>query len=197
MINEYLEKYPDNIVYKRLDEDPGIYAVWNMAIKMSSGEYITNANLDDRKSVNALERHALELYSNEDVDLVYSNMLVTDTPNETFENNSSEGRCYDNPDFSLENLLKQNMPHASPMWGKSIHDKHGFFEEKYRSASDWEMWLRAASAGSKFKKFNDIVGLYYFNPTGMSTDPNNESWKQKEEIEIFKKYQKIYMSKKS
>tara|TARA_R110002020_G_scaffold78506_6_gene197428 strand:- start:1218 stop:3203 length:1986 start_codon:yes stop_codon:yes gene_type:complete len=194
VINEYLEKYPDNIVYKKLEEDPGIYAVWNMAIKMATGEYITNANLDDRKASNALERHALELYTNTDVDLVYSNMLITHKANETFENNSSNGERYNFPDFSLENLLRSNMPHASPMWRKTVHDKHGFFEEKYRSASDWDMWLRAASDGAKFKKFNDIVGLYYFNPKGMSTNPENDTWKRKEEIEIFKKYQKIYMS---
>ena len=36
-----------NIVYEKLDEDPGIYGVWNKAIEMSSGEYITNANLDN------------------------------------------------------------------------------------------------------------------------------------------------------
>ena len=29
----YVEKYPNNIVYKRLQEDPGIYDTWNMAIK--------------------------------------------------------------------------------------------------------------------------------------------------------------------
>lgn len=196
VINEYLEKYPDNIVYKKLEEDPGIYAVWNMAAKMATGEYLTNANLDDRKSANALERHAIELYINPDVDLVYSNMLITHQPNETLENNSSNGERYNFPDFSFENMLRHNMPHASPMWRKTIHDKHGYFEEKYRSASDWDMWLRASSQGSVFKKFNDIVGLYYFNPKGMSTDPENESWKRKEEIEIFKKYQKILMSKK-
>ena len=194
VIQEYLEKYPDNIVYKKLDEDPGIYAVWNMAAKMATGKYITNANLDDRKAPNSIERHALELYLSPEVDLVYSNMFITHKSNETFEDNSSNGERYDFPDFSFENLLRGNMPHASPMWRKTVHDEYGYFEEKYRSAADWEMWLRAASQGSIFKKFNDVVGLYYFNPTGMSTNPDHDGWKRKEEIEIFKKYQKIFMS---
>jgi len=195
VINEYLEKYPNNIVYKRLEEDPGIYAVWNMAAKMATGQFLTNANLDDRKAANALERHAIELYANPEVDLVYSNMLITHKPNETFENNSSNGEKYNFPDFSFENLLRGNMPHASPMWRKTVHDEYGYFEEKYRSAADWDMWLRAASQGSVFKKFNDVVGLYYFNPTGMSTNPEHDGWKRKEEIEIFKKYQKLLMSR--
>ena len=194
VIQEYMNKYPDNIIYKKLDEDPGIYAVWNMAAKMATGEYLTNANLDDRKAPGSIERHALELHLSTDIDLVYSNMLITHKANETFENNSSNGERYDFPDFSFENLLRGNMPHASPMWRKTVHEKYGYFEEKYRSAADWEMWLRCASQGSVFKKFNDVVGLYYFNPTGISTNPEHDGWKRKEEIEIFKKYQKLFMS---
>jgi len=74
------------------------------------------------------------------------------------------------------------------MWRRQIHEKYGFFDAKYRSAGDWEMWLRAASQGSKFKKIDGALGLYYFNPTGISTNPDNFSWKQEEESEIYEKY---------
>jgi hypothetical protein len=77
------------------------------------------------------------------------------------------------------------------MWRKSLHDKFGYFEEKYRSASDWEFWLRCAFGGSKFYKLNKPLGLYYFNPKGVSTNVENFSWKQKEEKEIFMKYFKL------
>ena len=188
VINEFLEKYPDNIVYKKLEEDPGIYATWNMAAKMATGEYVTNANLDDRKSINSLEEHAKELFISPDVDLVYADMLITDQPNESFKENSSNGRKYNFPDFSFDNLKITNMPHASPMWRKSYHEKYGYFDDKYRSAGDWEMWLRGASQGSVFKKIHDVLGLYYFNPTGISTNPDNLDWKREEEKEVFEKY---------
>jgi glycosyltransferase involved in cell wall biosynthesis len=188
IIKEYVEKYPNNIVYKKLEEDPGIYGVWNIGVEMSTGEFLTNANLDDRKAPNSLERHAQELYLDSEVQLVYADMLITDTPNETFENNNSNGRQYSFPQFSLDNLKMVNMPHASPMWRKSLHDAHGLFEDKYRSAGDWEMWLRAASQGSKFKKINTILGLYFFNPKGISTNPDNLDWKSKEEKEVYEKY---------
>lgn len=188
VILKYKEMYPDNIVYRKLDEDPGIYAVWNMGVEMASGEYLTNANLDDRKAPWSLEKHAKALYLDPDVDLVYADMAITDKPNETWENNSSENRKYDFPQFSFDNLKMVNMPHASPMWRRQIHEKYGFFDAKYRSAGDWEMWLRAASQGSKFKKIDGVLGLYYFNPTGISTNPDNFSWKQEEEKEIYQKY---------
>ena len=189
IIKEYVEKYPDNIVYRKLDEDPGIYGTWNIGVEMASGEYITNANLDDRKAPNSLERHARTLFLEKDIDLAYADMAITDKPNETWENNSSNGKKYNFPEFSLENLKMVNMPHANPMWRRRVHEKYGFFDAKYRSAGDWEMWLRAASKGSKFKKIEDILGLYYFNPKGISTNPENFSWKREEEQEIYSKYE--------
>ena len=189
VIDEYLEKYPNNIVYKELDKDPGVYGVWNIGVETATGEYLTNANLDDRKAPNSLEKHAKELYAAKEVDLVYSDMLITDQPNETWENNSSNGRQYNFPEFSFDNLKMVNMPHASPMWRKSLHKNHGLFNQEYKSAGDWEMWLRAASKGSKFMKIKAPLGLYYFNPAGISTNPENFSWKRKEEEEIYSKYE--------
>ena len=188
VIMEYIKKYPNNIVYKRLDEDPGIYGTWNEAIKLSSGDYITNANLDDRKSRNSIERHAKSLFTNPDVSLVYSDSFVTHSPNETFDKNSSGMKRYNFEQFSKEGMLRGNLPHNNPMWKKSLHEKHGYFDSKYRSAGDWEFFLRCAFGGENFKKINEVLGLYYFNPKGVSTNVENTSWKQQEEKEIFLKY---------
>jgi len=187
-ILKYVEKYPNNIVYQKLEKDPGIYGVWNKAIKMSSGEYITNANLDDRKSENSLEVLAKSLYSNDSVDLVYSDMLVTDKPNETFEQNSSNGRVYNTPQFSFDRMKMMNLPHAAPMWRRSLHDNYGYFDEEFRSAGDWEMWLRAASQGSRFLKVPQKLNLYYFSPRGISTNPEHNDWKQEEEKKVYNLY---------
>ena len=44
---------------------------------------------------------------------------------------------------------------------------------------------------SNFKKLDDILGIYYFNPKGISTNTENNSWKQDEERNVFMKYMKI------
>jgi glycosyltransferase involved in cell wall biosynthesis len=188
VILKYAEKYPNNIVYERLSEDPGIYGVWNLGIEKATGEFVTNVNCDDRKAANSLELHAKALVATPEVDLVYADSWITDQPNETYENNSSEGRRYSFAEFSLENLKMSNMPHNNPMWRKSYHDKYGEFDAKYRSAGDWELWLRGASQGSKFLKIPRVLGLYYFSPTGISTNPENFEWKREEEREVFEKY---------
>ena len=89
-------------------------------------------------------------------------------------------------------MLRGNPPHCMPMWRKSLHERHGFFEEKYRSASDWEFWLRCTLEGVEMKKINKPLGLYYFNPKGMSTNQEHNEWKRKEEREIFSKYMNAF-----
>ena len=69
-----------------MDKDPGIYGVWNLGIEIASGDYITNANLDDRKRPDSLEKHAINLFMNEEVDLVYADMAITDKPNKITKN---------------------------------------------------------------------------------------------------------------
>ena len=59
------------------------------------------------------------------------------------------------------------------------------------------MWLRAASQGSKFKKIQTVLGLYYFNPNGISTNPENFSWKQEEEAEVYEKYMDLELDEKA
>jgi len=191
VIDEFMKEFPDNIKYYELDEDPGIYGTWNYAIEKSTGEFITNANLDDRKATNSLEKHAKELVGNPDIDLVYADSFITDKAHETFEQNSSNGRRYNFPQFSFENLKMTNLPHNNPMWRRRAHEKCGYFNAKYKSAGDWEMFLRMASKGSKFKKINQVLGLYYFNPKGMSTDPSNFAWKREEEKEIYQTYKDL------
>ena len=196
VINEFKEKFPDNIVYKRLENDPGIYACWNIAAKMATGEFLTNANLDDRRAPDALQTLAKEMVIKADVDVVYGDNLITNLPNETWEKNTANS-LYPSENFSKEAMLRGNPPHCMPMWRKSLHDKFGYFEEKYRSASDWEFWLRCAMQDVKMSKVNKPLGLYFFNPKGISTNQENNSWKREEEKEIFKKYMTIFKEKKS
>lgn len=195
VIKEYVEKFPNNIIYKKLDSDPGLYACWNLAAKMATGEFLTNANIDDRKSPKFMEELAKKLAACGDVDVVYADNLITDNPNETWEKNTAKS-LYPSEQFSLEAMLRGNPPHCMPMWRKRLHDKHGYFEEGYRSASDWEFWLRCAFNDVKFAKLNKPLGLYFFNPEGVSTNIENNSWKQREEKEVFKKYQKLFLEKK-
>jgi len=57
-----------------------------------------------------------------------------------------------------------------PIWRRDLHDRFGYFNEKYMTASDTDMWLRACKGGAKMQFVNEVVGLYYENPNGISTN---------------------------
>jgi glycosyltransferase involved in cell wall biosynthesis len=188
IIDPYLKEY-DNIVYEELDEDPGVYAVWNIGIRMSKSLLLSNANVDDRRHPLYLEKHLKTLEENPDIDLAYADVLATCQPNETMEKNTTIS-TYEFPEYSFLNLIKYNMPHCCPVWRKSLHDKYGYFREDMVSAADFDMWLRAAHQGSEFKKINEILSLYYRNPCGVSTKKETLKQAVAEVVELREEYMK-------
>lgn len=167
IIQQYAAQYP-NIIYERLAVDPGVYGVWNYAIKKARADFISNSNIDDRRNPESLEMHAKALEEDPNVDLVYAAVYVSLKANEAFENNS----CYwviDPQDFSPQ-IMNLCLPGPLPMWRKSVHEKYGFFDESFFSSGDFEFWNRLVSHGVKFKKIPGIAGIYYQNPQGISTD---------------------------
>ncbi len=193
IIKKYMKKF-NNISYEKLEKDPGIYGCWNKAIQKSKGEYVTNANLDDRRSLQQIEIFVNELEEDKSVDLVYSECFVTHKPNEVYSNNTADRKTYPVSNFSKENMIKC-LPGCMPVWRKSLHDKCGMFDEGYKFAGDWEMWLRFVSNGHNFKKVNGVHGLYYHNPEGLTTDASRQREKYIEEVKVFNQYKDIFGDK--
>ncbi len=71
-------------------------------------------------------------------------------------------------------------------------DTNGLFDESLKYAGDWDMWLRCVRSGSKFKKINEVLGLYYYNPEGLSTRAEGANARFNEERSIFFKYKNVF-----
>lgn len=161
-----------NIKYYKLDKDPGLYAAWNIAIQKCSAPIIGNWNIDDRKNIQSIEILLKAFDKDPMLDLAYGITYVSTIANEKYTDNSYE-QMYPCLPHSLQNLLANNSPHCMPMWKKNLHDRFGYFDETYKTASDGDMWLRCAVGGARIKMVNHPVGLYYHNPAGRSTNPEH------------------------
>ena len=192
VIEEYIKKY-NNIFYERLEKVLNVQETMNLGIKKSSGEYLALWNVDDTRAYNSLEVMAKTLSVDPLVDLVYADSYQTNVKNETFANNSSHDKLYEHSTntFSKENMIKC-LPGPLPMWRKTMNESNGMFNTELKFAGDWEMWLRCVQNGSTFKKIPEVLGLYYYNPYGLSTMKKNTSEKLKEESSIFNKYKNIF-----
>lgn len=192
VIKIYLKKYK-NIIYKKLKKRVTIYKAWNEAIKLSSGEYLTNINLDDRIDPKCYEIYAHELDKDQSIDLVYSDGYQTNLINKSFAPHPRIGTIY-KPEFSKKNLKNNCLPSFNPMWKKSLHNKYGLFNEKFTIAGDWEFWIRIAKNNIKFKKIFGVYGLSYHNPLGLSTNINTVTILEKEKAFIRQKHKDFFVN---
>lgn len=159
ILTPYLERY-DNFKLIDLDSDPGLYECWNICVKQSSADYVTNWNPDDRRTKDSIRSLANTLAIMPSHDLIYGLTLVTNIKNEKIEDCKSQSIFSAEP-FSIKNLFFNNSPHCMPIWRKTIHEKFGYFDNSYTSAGDGDMWLRAAIGGSQFFFLKKIIGSYY------------------------------------
>ena len=172
--------------YKRIKEC-NVYEAWNQGIQLASSDLISNWNTDDRRKVNSLKTQVDFLESNEEVDVCYGALLISDKENEVFEFCDTK-KTWPVLEGSLEDQLKHNSPHCLPVWRKSIHDRFGDFDSSYFSAGDYEMRFRVLKGGGRLGKINEILGLYYENPNSISRKQETYKKACNEVAQIRRKY---------
>ncbi len=181
VVRRYMTDFP-NIRYIRTPERIGIYEAWNLAIREARGELLTNANLDDLRRHDSLEIQAATLQALPDVDVVYQDVHYALEPCLPFERVADFGFRSRVPQVTPAVMLSFNPPHNAPMWRRRLHDELGLFDTRYRSAGDYEFWLRCVAAGKVFHRVADPHVVYYQNPQGYSTRADTTGHSETREI---------------
>lgn len=167
-IERYCREYK-NIKYLKMNYRIGIYDAWNVAAKAATGAYLTNTNLDDLRRNDSFELQASVLENLEFVDVVYQDFYYSFDPNLSFDEIATFRFKSELSVVTPINMMIHNAPHNAPMWRKSLHEELGYFDTSYKSAGDYEFWMRCLTADKQFFKLNDPHVVYYVNPEGLST----------------------------
>lgn len=168
-----LRDYLGCITYIHSLREP-IYASWNRAIALSTGDYLTNANADDRLYPDALAIVAACLDAAPDCGLIYGDAIVTDTVNATWHGgyHDSTKPPYNGairwPDFDPALLPTMYYGGPNPMWRRSLHDRFGLFDDSYQLAGDYEFALRLVAGGVRFLHIARPLTLFYDDGTGIN-----------------------------
>jgi hypothetical protein len=174
-----------NIFYFRSVDRESLYRSWNRAARYSSAEFLSNANLDDRHRIDFFEKMRNSLIENPEIQLVYPSQYLTSIANEPFYSHVPT-RSWGWPEYSLNQLRIGNHVGSQPMWRNSLHQKIGYFNEKYRIAGDYDFWCRIAHDVGPLMLNPLHLGLFYFNPNGI--EHGNPLQSEKEVAEICDKY---------
>jgi glycosyltransferase involved in cell wall biosynthesis len=137
---------------------PTVYAAWNLGIKAATGDYITNANSDDKLYPNALAKLAAVLDTNKKYAVVYSNIDIVE------EIGGAVTGRFEWAEGGIQELMAGCFLGPMPMWRKSLHDKYGYFDGDMHSAGDYEFWMRIAKAGEKLFHLREVCGVYLKRP---------------------------------
>jgi hypothetical protein len=142
----------------------GVYNAWNTGIKNSTTNFITNWNIDDlRHPINNKLKYDL-LTKNPQYDVAYNYYVATTELDENFDNLKSlaDRNILKFPDEYEKYCTSACMIGPDPMWKKSLHADVGYFDqENFSCIGDWEMWIRFAKTGAKFKLIPHVLCMYY------------------------------------
>ena len=177
-IIEQYQKRNKNIQYVRTGSRIGIYEAWNLGVSLARGQYITNANADDRHRPDAFEKMVKILEENPAVGLVYADVGVTEQENEVIETATLSGE-FRWPDFNPQLLFQVCYVGPQPMWRQELHKRHGFFDPTLKSAGDYEFWLRICR-NETFIHVPEILGLYLLSPSGVEHGNQSLSYRESE-----------------
>jgi tetratricopeptide (TPR) repeat protein len=180
IIREFQEQY-SNIKYIKTNHRETVYAAWNRGIKAASGKYITNANTDDRLRQDALEVMVNTLEAHPEIALVYADVIITDTENETFERCTPVG-LYNWLDFNRDDLLNRGcFVGPQPMWRREVHIEYGYFDASFVTSGDYEFWLRISQTNT-FLHIPIRLGLYLRSPGSIEHSNREKQWKENHKI---------------
>lgn len=193
IIDKYMEKFK-NIRYIYLEKDPGLYEAWNIGVRESRGKYLSNANLDDRKSV-AYYSILLDRIMTTDNDFISSlfwtcrtlpELDLKDWPVIWYKNANIKIGFFDFIKLEEGNVLDQCLAGPFPVWRKSLHEEFGYFKEKeYGPSADFEFWLRTVNGGACGEFYKVPLGYYFKDPNSYARRDNNAREFNKK---ILKKY---------
>jgi hypothetical protein len=156
---EEFKKYSNFKLIKE-DERKGVYNAWNIGIKAATTEYVTNWNIDDlRHPINTKIKY--DAITKNNVDMVYNWYTGTRDENLNFYNAESLEPQVRFPDEYEKYVMVACLAGPDPLWKKSLHDNVGYFDgDNFTSIADWEMWIRFAKSGAKFKLIPEVLCIY-------------------------------------
>ena len=186
---DIIKKYEHAIDYWVSESDKGIYDAWNKAVQVSMGMWICFLGADD-------------CWADDNSVKQYVNVILCSCLNGNFissllkliDKNDQQVRQIGSRMSQTSLIKKFNIAHPGAMHHRSLFEKHGLFDIRFKSSADYDFLLRSSS---------DIVPLFMNKVTilmregGVSNTNSFKAFKviARETFRIQKKYSKVYAYK--
>ncbi len=120
------------------EKDHGIYNAMNKGIKASSGDIIGILNSDDFYSNNKVLSKVANIFEETDCDCLYGDLVYVDKGDAR-----KIVRYWKSGKYSKKKIrMGWMLPHPTFFVKKEIYEKYGLYNQKLKTAADYEMILR-------------------------------------------------------
>lgn len=132
-----LEKYSEIIEYWKSENDNGIYDAWNKAIRVSTGKWIVFIGSDDYLEINAIKDYIEHISSlGFEPDFVSSKLRFIKENGDLIKV-IGDSWCWSKFKRYMNTL------HTGTLHNRSLFQKYGQFNIRYKICGDYEFLLRA------------------------------------------------------
>lgn len=155
---DIIQKYSDKIDFFCSEPDKGIYDAMNKGIKHCHGEIIAFLNSDDWY-VNDTVKKIVDCFERTQSDIVYGDYVFWYSEDEQY---------YLKCNKEIEELnYRMIMSHQATFFRRDLFNRFGYYDLKYKIASDYEWILKAYHNNVKFEYIPEK--LCYFRNGGLCT----------------------------
>jgi glycosyltransferase involved in cell wall biosynthesis len=167
-LENILKSHPLPLTYIS-QENKGVSAARNAAIRVGRGEFYAQLDADDQWMPDYLEVQLGILKDNPDVTLVYPNATIigdgATSGLEYMKINPSKG------DVTFESLVRQKCVVMTCVTARlSAIREAGMFDESIRSCEDFDLWLRIVQRGGRIVYHRRPLVLYRRREGSLSSD---------------------------
>lgn len=181
-LEQILNSHPLPVVYVS-QENKGVSAARNAAIRIARGKFYAQVDADDQWTPDYLAVQLGILNDQPDVALVYPNATIigdgSDGTLEFMKVSPSEG------DVNFESLVRQRCVVMTCVTARmNVIRDAGMFDENLRSCEDFDLWLRVVKNGGRIIYHRQRLVLYRRHEGSLSSD---RVWMTRHLLAVFEK----------
>jgi glycosyltransferase involved in cell wall biosynthesis len=181
-LQQILNAHPLPVVYIS-QENKGVSAARNAAIRVGRGEFYAQLDADDQWTSDYLDVQLGILKNNPDVALVYPNATIigdgATADLEFMKVSPSEG------EVNFESLVRQKCVVMTCVTARmSAIREAGMFDESIRSCEDFDLWVRIMKSGGRIVYHRRPLVLYRRHEGSLSSD---RVWMTRNLLAVFEK----------